>query len=99
MVRLRWVFTASITRDTRIQNQLGKEDSFICGNTKTAHGKSRGSSATITTPRPSKGPAAGRGQNFVFLRGSFKMQTLERHLLYSADGSRRGNFSSHRVPA
>src|SRR3989449_5911890 len=56
MVRLRWVFTASITRDTRIQNQLGKEDSFICGNTKTAHGKSRGSSATTITPRPSKGP-------------------------------------------
>src|SRR2546425_13085160 len=56
MVRLRWVFTASITRGTRIQNQSAKGDSFICGNTKTAHGKSRGSSATTTTPRPSKGP-------------------------------------------
>jgi len=33
---------------TKIRRELGKEDSFICGNTKTAHGKSRGSSATIT---------------------------------------------------
>src|SRR5882762_5792183 len=39
----------------KTRSRLVKGSSFTCGNTKTAHGKSRASSVTTTTPQPSNG--------------------------------------------
>src|SRR5882762_3465031 len=55
MARSKWEFIVFTTRDMRTQNPLVKGSSFTCGNTKTAHGKSRASSVTTTTPQPSNG--------------------------------------------
>src|SRR5580658_4674409 len=44
-----------------IQKELAKASSFICGSTKTAHGKLPASSATTTTLRPSNGLAGAPG--------------------------------------
>jgi hypothetical protein len=42
------------TRGMRKRSRLARGNSFICGNTKTARGKLRGSSVTITTLRRNK---------------------------------------------
>src|SRR2546428_434500 len=42
------------------QSRLAKRSSFICGNTKTAHGELHGSSVTITTRWGSKAKRSGR---------------------------------------
>src|SRR5713226_5615184 len=108
MARLRWVFTASTTRGTRIPNQSGKEDSFTCGNTKTGRGKSRGSSVTTTTPRPSNGHEPSedlRGRQYVWGRASQDTEKIhEQHQgdaasnaddgagVVRVDGGGSGNF-------
>src|SRR5258705_8976030 len=55
MARSKLEFIVFTTRDMRTQNPSVKGSSFTCGNTKTAHGKSRASSVTTTTPQPSNG--------------------------------------------
>src|SRR5258708_21904465 len=108
MARLRWVFTASTTRGTRIPIQSGKEDSFTCGNTKTGRGKSRGSSVTTTTPRPSNGHEPSedlRGRQYVWGRASEDREKIhEQHQgdaasnaddgagVVRVDGGGSGNF-------
>jgi hypothetical protein len=73
-------FIASTTRDAKIQSPLVKGNSFICGNTKMAHGKSPASSATTTTAQPNSGPSSG-GHAFKRLTPAIELCAFARLLL------------------
>src|ERR1700724_1096724 len=49
MARSKWGFIAFITLEMTTKRVLARESLFICGNTRTEHGRSRESSVTIIT--------------------------------------------------